>query len=103
MLSDFVPPSGIVNFELMRRPLTRKPVEGDTYFFTRKLLEGFLALDHFSGLNRPSSKDLRTFDEMPSAPTHKSARINSSFPVAIFTRSSVVGSMYSHRTPREIL
>ena len=119
-----LPPIGMANPGSTRSPLIRNPVEGLVYCFNPKFREMWRALDedhdHWFVSKRPSSKDLRTFDEIPSAPTHKSATIKFSsivlslvssvslFPLVlvvpvvttIFTIPSSVGSMYSQRTPR---
>ena len=83
-------PIGIVKLGFNRNPLIRNPVEGVIYFRNpncfdgfcafvqqlfrfRFLLEGSLSLLSTLLLNFPSSNDCRTFDVIPSAPTHKSA------------------------------
>mmetsp|Transcript_20216 Transcript_20216/g.29693 ORF Transcript_20216/g.29693 Transcript_20216/m.29693 type:complete len:204 (-) Transcript_20216:411-1022(-) len=94
----------MAKFGRMHKPLIRNPVEGVVNFFNPNFLEGFFAFDHSSGSKRPSSRDWRTMDEIPSAPTHRSAtRYSPLSPlrsIAIFTRPSSVGSTCVQRTPR---
>mmetsp|Transcript_19911 Transcript_19911/g.46714 ORF Transcript_19911/g.46714 Transcript_19911/m.46714 type:complete len:265 (-) Transcript_19911:55-849(-) len=113
--SDDGPPRGMAKSPRTLRPLMTNPVEGLRRFRNRKPF-GSELIHREGSSNRPSSRDRRTREPAPSAPTTRSAvRISSisssSSPSLLITATSILrppppvdddddGEIREHRRPR---